>query len=116
MTKTYQEAIDWATAEYQPLIDAIKAATGLDSVVWQSGGMTMTLWTKITVTDDPYEGYRYWSLVEDFGDDGKMAGSTSYYLPTDENEGTDVLSAYDAPLTASEWAAVIAAHQKSLKG
>ena len=53
-----------AQRQYQPLIDEIKAVTGLDSWVWQSGGMTMTL---VTGSGDPYQGDRYLTLVEGGG-------------------------------------------------
>jgi hypothetical protein len=39
----YSEQLTDAEDQYRPLIDTIVAATGLDSWVWQSGGMTMTL-------------------------------------------------------------------------
>lgn len=120
----YETEMVTATAQYQPLIDAIKAQTGLDSEVWQSGGMTMTLWTRFSADPDigPYDGRRYWTLVEGWDDDGKLQGSTGYYLPTAEDEATtDVVIAYGGtdhnygpPLTADEWADKIAAHFKTI--
>jgi hypothetical protein len=131
----YSEQVGDAEDRYRPLIDAIAAATGLSSYVWQSGGMTMTLVTPFQADNqEPYEGDRYLTLVEGWHDDGGLEGSTGFYATTDEegSEGATVVLAYQdewfasgampsyaasaavfrTTITAGQWAAAIADHYR----
>jgi hypothetical protein len=123
----YSEELDAAQRQYQPLIDAIEQATGMESWVWQSGGMTMTL---VTGSDDPYEGERYLTLVEGFHEDGTLEGSAGFYSASGDNdEGEPVVMAYVGgedkpsegagfarPILPVLWAEIIANHQRSRGG
>lgn len=103
----YHEASVRAAEEaYRPLSEAIRDWCGLDSWVWQSGGMTMTLVTG-PGRADPDRGARFLTLVEEFLDDGRFAGSTGFYLG-DEETGLDVVDALFDPLDAEAWASRIA--------
>jgi hypothetical protein len=116
-----------AQRQYQPLIDQIKAATGLDSWVWQSGGMTMTL---VTASDDPYKCDRYLTLVEAWHEEDRVEGSTGFYPDgLGNDEGENVLQAYEGgddklsegvgfarPIPLQLWAELIANHHRSRTG
>lgn len=116
----YENEVAEAARMHAPLFAAIKAATGFDSEIWQSGGMTMTTVTKV---DDRR---RYLGLVERFDDDGTLQGSCSYFEADAAGEWPDeetspVLVAYAnpgpgelGPLTPDAWAARIAEHSRNL--
>lgn len=131
----YSEQLTAAEDQYRPLIDAIAAATGLGSWVWQSGGMTMTLVTPVQADNqEPDQGDRYLTLVEGWHPDGRLEGSSGFFAATDEadSEGATVVLAYQdewfatgampsyaanaevfgTPITAAEWARAIAGHYR----
>jgi hypothetical protein len=128
----YDEQVAAAKRQYAPLVQAIRAATGLQSYVWESGGMTMTLVTPWG--DDrhkPPVGDRYLTLVERFHPDGRLEGGSGFAAAADElgsaRDGVVVAwddprllpghkppqpgwaAAFGTPITPHRWAQAIAA-------
>jgi hypothetical protein len=94
----YDEQIAHAQGLYAPLVDAIQAATGLRSYLWQSGGMTMTLVTPWgDQQQQPPVGDRYLTLIEQFHPEGRLEGASSFAAAADQygSARDTVLVAYD---------------------
>jgi hypothetical protein len=115
----YSEQVADAEDRYRPLIDAIAAATGLGSYVWQSGGMTMTLVTPFQAgNQEPYEGDRYLTLVEGWPPTaGWKAPAGSTRPATRRAPRWCAMPSYAASaavfrttITAEQWAVAIADH------
>jgi hypothetical protein len=107
----YEAAINQANDEHRELFAAIREATGLEPSIWQSGGMTMTIYIPLPGTTLP-KGSHYLGLVEGWAENGDAAGTVSFYLEDIEEEQERIFHA-TAPQPVAQWASAIAHHYRT---
>ena len=105
-------------AFHQPLFTEITRLTGLNPLIWHSGGGTMTIVVPLNnpAPDADWSTPCYMGLVEDTDDDGRWYGSVGYYATEEQRENGDetTIVAWGNAQHPQEWATLIAAHYRSL--